>query len=99
MRSSFDCRLLYSDTDSLLLRIPCEDFYRELKESNALDQLDCTNHPENHELHSGENKRLVLKLKDTFAGDYIVQFICLKPKIYSITSACEHFTTNDLRKK
>ena len=39
MRSSFDCRLLYSETDSLLYRINCEDFYRELEESNVLDQV------------------------------------------------------------
>ena len=95
MRSSFDCRLLYSDTDSLLYRINCEDLYRELKESNVLDQFDFSNYPEDHELYSEENKRVVLKFKDEFAGDYIKEFICLKPKLYSITSTSEYFTFND----
>ena len=43
MRSSFDCRLLYSDTDSLLYRINCEDLCRELIESNVLDEFDFSN--------------------------------------------------------
>ena len=87
MRSSFDCRLLYSDTDSLLYRINCEDLYRELEESNVFDQFDFSNYPEDHKLYSEENERVVLKFKDEFAGDYIKEFICLKPKLYSITSA------------
>ena len=57
MRSSFDCRLLYSDTDSLLYRINCEDLYRELKERNVLDQFDFSIYPEDHELYSEENAR------------------------------------------
>ena len=68
MRSSFDCRLLYSDTDSLLYRINCEDLYRELEESNVLDQFDFSNYPEDQKLYSEENNCAVLKFKDEFAG-------------------------------
>ena len=98
MRSSFDCRLLYSDTDSLLYRINCEDLYRELEESNVLDQFDLSNYPEDHKLYMEENKRVVLKSKNVFAGHYKKEFICLKPKLYSITSAGEYFMFNDSRK-
>ena len=98
MRSSFVCRLFYSDTDSLLYRINCEDLYRELKESNVPNQFDFSNYPEDHELYSAEIMRVVLKFKDEFAGDYIKEFICLKPKLYSNTSASEYFTFNDSRK-
>ena len=98
MRSSFDCELLYSDTDGLLNRINCKDFYRELKESNVLDQFDFSNYPEVHELYSEENKRVVLRFKDEFAADYIKEFICLKPKLYSITSVIEYFTFNNAKK-
>ena len=90
MRSSFDCRLLYSDALSLLYRINCENFYGELKESIVLDQFDFSNYPADRKLYSEENKRFVLKFKDEFAGDYIKEFICLKPKLYSITSAGEY---------
>ena len=98
MRSSFDCRLLHSDTDSLLYRIICEHLYCELEESNVLDQFDFSNYPEVHKLYSKENKRVVLKFKDEFAGDYKKEFICLRPKQYSNTSASEYFTFNDSRK-
>ena len=94
MRLSFDCRLLYSDTDSLLYRINCEDLYRELEESNVLDEFDFSNYPEDHKLYSDKNKRVVLKFKDEFAGE----FICLEPKLYTITSAGEYFMFNDSRK-
>ena len=30
MRPNFECRLLYSDTDSLLYSVKCADFYQEL---------------------------------------------------------------------
>ena len=33
-------------------------------------------------LYSEENKRVVLKFKDEFAGDYIKEFICLKGTLY-----------------
>ena len=49
MRSSFDCRLLYNDTNSFLYRINGEDLYRELKEINVLDPFDLSNYQEDHE--------------------------------------------------
>ena len=95
MRSSFDCRLLYSDNDSLLCRINCEDLYRELKESNVHDQFDFSNYPEDQDMNSEENRRIVLKFKAECSGDYVKEFICPKPKLYSITSSSEFFTFND----
>ena len=62
IRSSFDCRLLYVDTDSLLYRINFDDLYHELKESNVLDQFDFSNYLEDHQMYSIENKRVVLRL-------------------------------------
>ena len=61
LRSSFDCRLLYSGTDSSLYRMNCEDLYRELQESNVLDQFDFSNNPD-HEQYIAENNRVVLKI-------------------------------------
>ena len=75
MRSSFDCRLLYSEPDSLLYRINSEGLYHELKESNVLDQFDFSNYPEDRQMYSEENKRVILKSKDKFAVDYIRGYI------------------------
>ena len=98
MRSWFDCRLLYYDTDSLLCRINCEDLYRELKESKVFEQFDFSNYPEDHELYSEENRRLVLTFNGEFAGYYIKELIRLKPTLYSITSVSEFFTFNYSKK-
>ena len=69
-----------------------------MEESNVFDQFDFSNYPEDHKLYREENKRVVLKFKDEFSGDYIKEFICLKPKLYSIASTSEYFTFNDSRK-
>ena len=88
MRPNFNCRLLYSDTDSLLYAIKSDDFYTELsqKPQSVLSHFDFSNYLPNHFLYDTTNKRVVLKYKDEFAGNYITDFICLKPKLYSILS-------------
>ena len=73
MRAHFDCRLLYSDTDSLLNKIRSTDFYEELtrKPASVVSEFDFSNYPNDHYLYSTENKRVILKFKDDFAGDFI----------------------------
>ena len=92
MRAHFDCRLLYSDTDSLLYKIRSTDFYEELarKPASVFSEFDFSNYPNDHYLYSTENKRVVLKFKDEFAGDFITEFVCLKPKLYSILSKSKY---------
>ena len=88
MRPNFECRLLYSDTDSLLYSVKCADFYQELskKPQAVLDCFDFSNYPTSHFLFNNQNKRKVLKFRDEFAGDFVTDFVCLKPKLYSILS-------------
>ena len=88
MRPNFNCRLLYSDTDSLLYAIKSDNFYTELsqKPQSVLSHFDFSNYPPNHFLDDTTKKRVVLKYKDEFVGDYITDFICFKPKLYSILS-------------
>ena len=88
MRPNFNCRLLYSDTDSLLYSVQSPDFYKQLskKPQSVLSHFDFSNYPSDHFLFNASNKKVVLKFKDEFAGDYIIEFICLKPKLYSFLS-------------
>ena len=83
MRAHFDCRLLYSDTDSLLYKIWSTDFYEELAKNPAsvVREFDFSNYLNDHYLYSTENKRVVLRFKDELAGDFITEFVCLKPKL------------------
>ena len=88
VRPNFNCRLLYSDTDSLLYSVQSPDFSKHLskKPQSVLSHFDCSNYPSNHFLFNASNNKVVLKFKDEFARDYITEFICLKPKLYSILS-------------
>ena len=92
LRAHFDCRLLYSDTDSLLYKIQSTDLDEELarKPASVVSKFDFSNYPNVHYLYSSENKRVVLKFKDEFAGDIIAEFVCLKPKLYSILSKSKY---------
>ena len=82
MRAHFYCRLLYSDTNSLLYKIQSTDFYEEFarKPASVVSEFDFSNYPNDHYLYSSEKKRVVLKFKDEFAGDVNAEFVCLKPK-------------------
>ena len=87
MKPHFDCRLLYSDTDSLLYKIRSDNFYKELAgKPNILSEFDFSNYPKEHLLFNNNNKLVVLKHKDEFAGKFIDEFISLKPKLFSTTS-------------
>ena len=92
MLAHFDFRLLYSDTDSLLYKIRSKDFYEELarKPASVVSEFDFSNYPNDHYLYRSENKRVVLKFKDEIAGDFITEFVCLKPKLYSILSKSKY---------
>ena len=52
-------------------------------------RIQFSSYPEDHALHDNNNKSEVLKFKDEFSGDYLSEFECLKPKMYSITSKSE----------
>ena len=81
MRAHFDCRLLYSDMDSLLFKIRSREIYEQLvsKTISVFIEFDFSNHPKDHCLYSTENKLVVLKLTDSFTGDFVTEFVCLKP--------------------
>ena len=81
-----------TDTDSLIYRIESNDLYQDLANQSAevKNEFDFSSYPEDHALHDNNNKSEVLKFKDEFSGDYISEFVCLKPKMYSITSKSEY---------
>ncbi|KAF4524636.1 hypothetical protein B566_EDAN014268, partial [Ephemera danica] len=54
--------LLYMDTDSYILEIFCENFYKDL--AGMLKGFDTSDYPENHFCHSNINKKVLAKFKD-----------------------------------
>ena len=77
-----EARLLFTDTDSLCYDIPTKDIYKDMKEDAHL--FDTSDYPENHFLHSTENKKVLGKMKDETAGVPIQEFVGLRPKMYSM---------------
>lgn len=74
--------LCFTDTDSVLLDVRCEDVYRDMHAEK--DLYDFGNYPRDHELFSKCNDKVVGKFKDETAGVPIREFVGLKAKMYSI---------------
>jgi hypothetical protein len=82
-------RLLYTDTDSLILHIKHDDLYKEVRENAELrDMFDLSNVPEGHAsgLHDPERTHdsEVGYFKEELKWDPIIEFVGLRPKMYSI---------------
>ena len=81
------CELLYTDTDSLLLKIETEDVYKDIKANENF--YDTSDYPKEHPLHSTVNKKVLGKMKDECAGTPISEVVCLRSKMYSVMKADE----------
>ena len=82
-------RLLYTDTDSLLIEIETEDINKDL--IDMADHFDFSDYPMDHpvrmalgEERVNKNKKIPGLFKDECNGRTIVEFIGLRPKMYSI---------------
>ena len=79
------CQLLYTDTDSLLLEIQTEDVYQDM--AKHADLYDTSDYPNDRPLYSMVNKKVLGKMKDECAGRPIVEYVSLRPPMYSILEA------------
>ena len=81
-------RLCYMDTDSSIMNIKTNDFYKDIS-----DDVDNRFHTSNYEvkrpLPTGKNKKVIGLMKDELGGEIITKFIALRPKTYS------YLTDND----
>lgn len=75
------CKMIYTDTDSLIYEIETEDMYKDLLEIQ--DKFDCSDYPKNHILHNPVNKKVIGKFKDEECKGVIAEFVSLRPKLYS----------------
>src|SRR5947207_13810647 len=71
-------QLCYTDTDSLLVQIQTEDINTDL--INMADQFDFSDYPENHPVR----QKTPGLFKDECNEKIIMEFISLRPKMYSI---------------
>ena len=83
-------KLLFTDTDSLTYQVTTPDLYQDMLEDQ--DLFDTSNYPREHPLYSVVNKKKIGKFKDETGGLPIIEFIGLRPKMYS-------FKTEDRKEK
>ena len=84
-----ESRVLYTDTDSFILDIPTEDFYKDLEEDVAKGETswyDTSDYPKESPLHSSVNKKVIGKMKDEINGTVIKEYVGLRSKMYSVAS-------------
>ncbi|CAN8028499.1 unnamed protein product, partial [Ixodes persulcatus] len=86
-----DARAAYSDTDSFILQITDPNVDSKLA-TLAETHLDTSGYPDDHPLFSSTNKMKLGVFKNELPKDYILRFVCLKPKLYSMELASiEHY--------
>ena len=81
-------RLSYMDTDSFIMNIKTNDFYK-----NISDDVECKFDTPNYEVKGPlpieKNKKVIGLMKGELGGEIITEFIALRPKTYS------YLTDND----
>ena len=75
-------RLCYTDTDSFIMHIKTEDFYKDIAD-NIEKKYDTSNDTVERPLPMGKNKKIIGMMKDELGGKIMKEFIGLKPKCYS----------------
>lgn len=80
---SSNCKLLFTDTDSLFYEITTDNLYNDYKE--MMKDMDFSDYPKEHSLYDVSNKKVIGKFKDEANGQPISEFVGLKSKMYSYT--------------
>ena len=84
-------RLCYMDTDSFVMHIKTNDFYKDIG-SDVENRFDTSNYEANtsetsalarRPLPTGKNKKVIGLMKDELDGKIITEFVTLRPKTYS----------------
>ena len=75
-------KLCYMDTDSFIMNIKTNDFYKDIA-SVIENSFDTSNHEANRPLPTGKNKKIIGLMKDELSGKIITEFVTLRPKTYS----------------
>ena len=86
IKSKFDTKLLFSDTDSLVYEIKTEVIYEDFyKDKNLFDFSD---YPLDSKLFDSVNKKTIGNIKDESEGKIIREFVGLKSKMYVLINYC-----------
>ena len=77
-----DVKLCYMDTDSFIMNIKTENFYKDIA-NDVEKRFDTSNYEVNRPLPTGKNKKVIGLMKDELGRKIIIEFVTLRPKTYS----------------
>ena len=77
-----DVKLCYMDTDSFVMNIKTNDFYKDIA-NDVENRFDTSNYEVNRPLPTGKNQKVIGLMKDELGGKIIMEFVTLGPKTYS----------------
>ena len=96
--------VLYSDTDSLVLKIETDDFFKDIS-GDVKEWFDTNDFPKDHPaVLEGlpivkENKKKIGLMKDECGGKILTEWVALRPKLYSfLTESGEKQKAKGLKK-
>ena len=73
--------LCYMDTDSFIMHIKKEDFYKDIA-NDVEKRFDTSNYEVNIPLPTGKNKNVIGLMKDELGGKIMTEFFASRPKTY-----------------
>ena len=90
-------RLCYMDTDSFVMHIKTEDFYKDIADDvERLFYISNFNEKDNRPLPIGKNKKVIGKFKDELGGMIMTEFCALRAKVYAFL--IDDFSNEDYEK-
>ena len=101
MKPKYDdnVKLCYMDTDSFIMNIKTEDFYKDIA-NDVEKRLEASNYEVDRALSTGKNKKVIVLMKDELGGRIIKEFVALRPKTYSyLTDDCKEDKKAKVTKK
>ena len=82
-------KLCYMDTDSFIMNIKTEDFYKDIAD-DVEKRFETSNYECDRPLPTGKNKKVIGLMKEELGGRIIREFVALRPKTYSyLTDDCK----------
>ena len=82
-------KLCYMDTDSFIMHIKTEDFYKDIAD-DVEKRFDTSNYEINRPLPIGKNKKGIGLMKDELGGKITTEFVALRANTYSyLTDDCK----------
>ena len=72
----------YMDTDSFIIQIKTEDFYKDIAD-DVRKRYDTSNYEVDRPLPKAMNKKVIGVMKYEVGGKIVTEFVALRPKTYS----------------